>query len=53
MPYKIRKLPRSRMVRVYKGKEIIAKKTTKTKAEKQVRFLRGLEHGMVPKKRKK
>lgn len=53
MPYKIRKLPHSNRVRVYKGKEIIARKTTRDKAEKQVRLLRGLEHGMILRKRKK
>lgn len=28
-----------------------AKHTTKSKAEAQARLLRGIEHGMVPKKR--
>ncbi len=52
MPYKIRKLPRSRMVRVYRGKKVIAKRTTREKAESLVRLHRGLEHGMIPRKRK-
>jgi hypothetical protein len=51
MPVKIRKLPNSRKYRVYDGKRIAAKATTKENAEKQARLLRGLGHGM--KKRKK
>lgn len=46
MPIKIRKLPNSRKYRVYDGKKIAAKATTKEKAEKQARLLRGLAHGM-------
>ncbi len=52
MPLKIRKLPHSNRVRVYDGDRIIAKKTTRKKAEALVRLHRGLEHGMVPRKRK-
>ncbi len=52
MPYKIRKLPRSNRVRVYSGDRIIAKKTTRKKAEALVRLHQGLHHGMILRKRK-
>ncbi len=46
MPVRIRKLPNKNKWRVYNGKDIVAKGTTKEKAEKQARLLRGLAHGM-------
>lgn len=46
MPPKMRKLPNQRFYRVYDGKNVVAKRTTKKKAEKQIRLLRGLSHGM-------
>jgi len=49
MPVRIRKL-KSGKYRVYDGKRIAAKATTKTKALKQVKLLRGLAHGMVKRK---
>ena len=45
-PVKMRKLPGKPRYRVYEGKYVAAKSTSKTKAEKQVRLLRGLSHGM-------
>lgn len=51
MPIKMRKLPKQNLYRVYDGDEIIAKKTTKKKAEAQIRLLRGLKHGMKVKGR--
>jgi hypothetical protein len=51
MPVKIRKL-KSGKFRVYNGGKVVAKSTTKEKAEKQSRLLRGIEHGMVLKKKK-
>jgi len=51
MPIKIRKLPGRNRYRVYDGKRIVAYSTTKRKAQRQVRLLRGVKHGMVPKSR--
>ena len=51
MPIKIRKLPRQQKYRVYEGKRVVAKSTTKKNAEKQARLLRGLVHGMIPRNR--
>ena len=51
MPIKMRKLPRKNKWRVYDGDEVVAKSTTKEKAEKQVRLLRGIAHGMKPRGR--
>lgn len=51
MPIKMKKLPNSSKYRVYDGKRIVAKRTTKKKAEAQVRLLRGVSHGMKLKKR--
>lgn len=45
-PVTIRKLPNKNEWRVYDGKKVVAKSTTKSKAEKQARLLRGLSHGM-------
>ena len=52
MPVKIRKLPRQNKWRVYDGGKIVAKRTTKEKAEKQARLLRGVAHGMKLKKKR-
>jgi hypothetical protein len=46
MPVKMRKLPRQNKWRVYNGKEVVAKATSKSNAQKQVRLLRGVAHGM-------
>jgi hypothetical protein len=51
MPIKIRRLPKSRKYRVYNAGRIVARATTKEKARKQARLLRGLEHGVVLRKR--
>jgi hypothetical protein len=51
MPLRIRKLPRQRKYRVYDGKRVIAKSTSKSNAEKQVRLIRGVKHGMISSKR--
>jgi len=48
MPIRIRKLPKKNRYRVYDGKRIAARSTTKKNAEKQAKFLRGLAHGMKP-----
>ena len=53
MPYIIRKLPGSSKVRVYENygtskSKIVAKETSRKKAESQVRLLRGVEHGWKP-----
>jgi len=48
MPVTIRKLPRKNKWRVKDGNRIVAKGTTKAKAEKQARLLRGILHGMKP-----
>lgn len=52
MPVKIRKL-KSGKCRVYSKKRVTAKSTSCAKAHKQARLLRGLEHGMILKKRGK
>lgn len=52
-PIKIRKLPNKNKYRVYDGKRIVAKSTTKKKAESQARLLRGIAHGMKMRKVKK
>jgi len=52
MPVMIRKLPLKRKYRVYNAGRIVARATTKDNAEKQARLLRGIEHGMVLRKRK-
>jgi len=39
--------------RVTHGEKVSAKSTTKAKAEAQARLLRGIAHGMVPRKAKK
>lgn len=47
MPVKVRKLPRKgNHYRVYDGKKVVAKDTTKEKADAQVRLLLGISHGM-------
>lgn len=50
MPVKIIKLKNGKY-RVYNDKKIVAKATTKTKAESQARLLRGIEHGMKLRKK--
>lgn len=50
MPVKIRKV---NGFRVSTPGGVKAKHTTKKKAEAQARLLRGIEHGMVPRKKKK
>jgi len=49
MPYEMVKLPKSTFykVRNIKSGEVSAKKTTKSKAERQLRLLRGIEHGTL------
>jgi hypothetical protein len=49
MPYEAIKLPRSSFYRVrnIKSGDVLAKKTTKEKAEKQLRLLRAIEHGTL------
>lgn len=51
MPEKITKVRKGYRVSTPGG--VKAKHTTKAKAEAQVRLLRGIEHGMVPRKRRK
>lgn len=55
MPYEIRKLPNQDKYRVRNKDtgQIKAKSTTKTNAQKLVRLLNGLEHGMKPRIRRK
>lgn len=48
MVVKIRKMPRRRCYRVYDGKKITAECTTREKAERQARLLRGVAHGFKP-----
>lgn len=50
MPYKMRKVDG---YRVSSPSGVHAKGTTKEKAEAQMRLLRGVEHGMVLRRRKK
>ena len=52
MPYQERKLP-SGKYQVKGPSGVHAKGTTKEKADAQIRFLQGVEHGMVPNKMKK
>ena len=53
MPAKMRKLPHSRFYRVYDDKgHVHAKRTTKENAERQIRLIEGVRHGMIPRKRK-
>lgn len=49
MPYKILKLRNQDAYRVKNTEtgKVLAKKTTKAKAEAQVRLLRGIEHGTL------
>ena len=51
MPEKISKVKGGYQVKGPHG--VHAKKTTKKKAEAQVRLLQGVEHGMIPKKKGK
>jgi len=51
MPVKIRKLPNKNRWRVYDGKRIAAKSTSKKNAERQARLLRGVAHGMKVRKK--
>jgi hypothetical protein len=48
MPLTMRKLPLKKLYRVYDGKRVIAKATTKKNAEAQMRLIRGVKHGMTP-----
>lgn len=50
MPEKIRKVKGGYRVSTPGG--VKARHTTKEKAEAQARFLRGIEHGMIPRKKK-
>jgi ribosomal protein S18 len=55
MPYKIRKLPNTTKVRVYRHygtsrMSIVAKRTTLKKAKSQVRLLNAIDHGFKPSK---
>ena len=50
MPVRIRKVDG---FRVSTPGGVKAKRTTKKKAEAQARLLRGIEHGMVPRKKRK
>lgn len=50
MPVKVTKV---NGFRVTHGGKVSAKSTTKKKAEAQARLLRGIEHGMVPRKKKR
>lgn len=52
MPYKETKLSDEKF-QVKSPRGIKAKGTTKKKADAQMRLLRGIEHGMVPKEKKK
>lgn len=47
MPYKIRKVDGYKVISPHGTK---AKSTSKRKAKSQVRLLRGVEHGMVPRR---
>ena len=53
MPYKIIKNPGGtyRVVNSQTG-SVKAARTTKTNAQRQVRLLQGVEHGMTPRKKK-
>jgi hypothetical protein len=48
MPVRMRKLPGSNRYRVYDGKRITARATTKSKGQRQMNLLRGVAHGMKP-----
>jgi hypothetical protein len=50
MPVRIRKLPLKNKWRVYDGKRIAARSTSKKNAQKQAKLLRGISHGMKPRK---
>lgn len=53
MPYKIRQRGgRYEVVNSATGR-VHARHTTKRKAEAQVRLLRGIEHGLVPRRRRR
>lgn len=51
MPWTISKLP-SGKYRVSTPHGVKARATSKSKAESQIRLLRAIEHGFVPKKRR-
>ena len=53
MPYKMRKLPNKDLYKVYNTdtKKVYAKGTSREKSIKQLRYLRGIEHGWKPKPR--
>jgi hypothetical protein len=50
MPERLRKVNGKYQVYNADTREIHAKGTSKKKAIKQIRFLRGLKHGMIPRK---
>ncbi|HLE52714.1 MAG TPA: hypothetical protein VI755_11665 [Anaerolineales bacterium] len=52
MPVKIRKLKGGKF-RVRIGRRVLAKRTTKTKAMKQARLLRAIDHGFKPRRKRK
>ena len=51
MPFQIAKVPGGYMVKNLTTDKVHAKKTTFKKAEAQVRLLRAIEHGLVPRKK--
>lgn len=53
MPYAIRKRGSSYEVVNTETGRVHAKHTTKKKAEAQVRLLRGVEHGMKPRRKRR
>jgi hypothetical protein len=53
MPYAMRKRGSKYSVVNTSTGEVKARATTKAKAEKQLKFLRGLEHGMKPRGKRK
>lgn len=50
MPYKINKIKGG--YKVTAAGRVVAKKTSRSKAAKQVRLLRAIDHGYKPKRRK-
>jgi hypothetical protein len=50
MPAYMRKLPGKRKYRVYDGNKVVAKATSKKNAESQIRLLRGIKHGLKPRR---
>jgi hypothetical protein len=53
MPYTMKRVKGGwRVINTASGK-IKAKRTTKAKAKAQLRLLRGIEHGMIPRNRRR